>query len=587
MPTTPSNERIIHLGGKHLLAVRWTAIDRAIEAVAPVWSANRLRARVGHALSASLGGWSGADKTRRSLSGWNPISGDADDDTLRDLPTLRDRSEDLVRNSPLAGGAIDTMCTHVVGTGLSLQASIDAAALGLSAEQAAAWHADVERKYNAWWETQDCDITRTLNGYGLQRLSLLAELTRGDCFVVLTQATWATGPVRLALQFIEADRCANPDLKPNTDTLVEGVEMDANGAPVKYHFASRSPRRGRGRKITWQSVQAFGTRTGRRNVLHLFDRNRINLTRGVPVLAPVIEPLKQLERYTEAELMAAVVSGMFTVFIKTEGSTTLMPNALGAKTQAGAAAGSDIGLGNGSIVELAQNESIETANPGRPNAQFAPFVDAIFTQVGVRLGVPKEVLLKVYNSSYTAAQASFLDAWRTFRTRRDRHAMYFCQPVYQAWLDEAVATGYVAAPGYFSNALVRRAWQGAQWVGDGPGAIRPDIAVESAVKRVDAGISTLEAESVLHDGVKWSVKYPQLLREAELMRKLREERGEVPDGMPAPNPPGQPRQQPMPPGAPDPEDPEDDNSTDAPGTPPGTAPGAPPADPRSAARRLR
>ncbi|WP_198469553.1 phage portal protein, partial [Acetomicrobium sp. S15 = DSM 107314] len=32
-------------------------------------------------------------------------------------------------------------------------------------------------------------------------------------------------------------------------------------------------------------------------------------------LAPVIEDLKQLDRYTEAELMAAVVGGLLTVFI--------------------------------------------------------------------------------------------------------------------------------------------------------------------------------------------------------------------------------------------------------------------------------
>ncbi|MCF3774148.1 phage portal protein, partial [Salmonella enterica] len=36
------------------------------------------------------------------------------------------------------------------------------------------------------------------------------------------------------------------------------------------------------------------------------------------VLAPVIEALKQLGRYTDSELVSAVVSGLFTVFVKTE-----------------------------------------------------------------------------------------------------------------------------------------------------------------------------------------------------------------------------------------------------------------------------
>jgi capsid protein len=54
-------------------------------------------------------------------------------------------------------------------------------------------------------------------------------------------------------------------------------------------------------------------------VIHLLDVDRIAQTRGVPMLAPVIEALKQLDRYAEAELMAAVVSAFFTVFIKTDG----------------------------------------------------------------------------------------------------------------------------------------------------------------------------------------------------------------------------------------------------------------------------
>ena len=66
-------------------------------------------------------------------------------------------------------------------------------------------------------------------------------------------------------------------------------------------------------------VAAFGPNSGERQVLHLFKRLRIDMTRGVPYLAPVIEPLKMLDRYAEAELMAAVVSSFFTVFVKSEG----------------------------------------------------------------------------------------------------------------------------------------------------------------------------------------------------------------------------------------------------------------------------
>lgn len=512
--------RTISLGGQQV-RVRWTALDRAIEAMAPVWAGKRLQARVGHAISAQMGGYNGASRSRKSLAGWNPLAADADADAIPDLPELRARCADLVRNSPVAGGAVNTTCSHVVGSGLSLLCAVDAQHLGLDDGEADEWQQDTERKFNAWWESTDCDITRTQTGYGLQDLSLRGEIVRGDCFAVLTRAPWARGAVKLAVQLIEADRCSNPDRAPNSASMVEGIEFDAGGAPTYYNFASANPQRrlvGQGQKITWTRVSAFGARTGRRNVLHLFDRDRIGLSRGVPMLAPVIEPLKQLERYTEAELMAAVVSGLFTVFIQSEAPAQLQPSALAAGSTS-SSGGWDGRLGNGLVVELGQNESINSANPGRPNALFDPFVNSIVRQIGMRLGIPYEVLVKHYTASYSAARAAMLDAWRYFRTRRDRHATYFCAPIYEAWLDEAVAAGYVSAPGYFADPLIRRAWLGHAWVGDGPGAIDPVKEVEAAERRVKLGISTLEAESILHDGGKLRPKLRQRAREVQLLHE--------------------------------------------------------------------
>jgi lambda family phage portal protein len=510
--------------GKGTLDIPWNALDRAIEAFSPRWAGKRLQARVGHALAAQAGGgYHGASSSRRSLAGWNPLAADADSDTLADLPALRARSRDMVRNAPVAGGALNTEVTHVVGSGLSLQCAIDAQLLGLSNEEADAWHQDTERKFNAWFETTACDITRTQNGYGLQDLAYRSELESGDVCVVLTQAPWAKGPVKLALQLVEADRLSNPDRHPDTANLVAGVELDDNGAPLRYHFANGNPhaRSGRAarRKLDWAAVEAFGRRTGRRNVLHLFRRIRPGQTRGIPMLAPVIEPLKQLERYTEAELMAAVVSGMFTVFIETEGSTTLQPSALEGGNGGASADGWDGKLGNGLVVELNKGEKINSANPGRPNALFDPFVASIIRQIGMLLQIPYEVLVKHYTSSYTAARAAMLDAWRHFRGRRSHLADDLCQPVYAAWLDEAVAAGYVQAKGYYGSELVRRAWQGALWIGDGPGVLDPAKEIDAAERRVALTISTLEAESVLHDGGKWRSKLRQRQREQLLLQR--------------------------------------------------------------------
>ena len=115
-------------------------------------------------------------------------------------------------------------------------------------------------------------------------------------------------------------------------------------------------------------------------------------------------------------------------------------------------------------------------------------------------------------------------------------ATLFCQPIYEAWMDEAVAARYIKAPGYFASPLMRRAWLGAMWIGDGPGSIDPEKEARAARERIDLTISTHEAESLLYDGGKHRLKVRKLLREQRLMRGL--VRQALP-GAPAPQPPAQ------------------------------------------------
>jgi len=78
-------------------------IDRAVSFFDPVRGVRRLRARATMALA---GGYIGGSKSRRGLKMWTTYGHDADSDILPDLPTLRERSRDLIRNNPLATGAI-------------------------------------------------------------------------------------------------------------------------------------------------------------------------------------------------------------------------------------------------------------------------------------------------------------------------------------------------------------------------------------------------------------------------------------------------------------------------------------------------
>lgn len=492
-------------------------LDKAIAYFSPHKAAARMQARAALALS---GGYTGAKLDRSTLSRWMPTAGSATTDIIRDLPMLRARSRDQMRNSPVALGAINTEVGHVVGTGLAYSSAIDAAFLGITDEQAEAWGDTTKQRFNAWAESVDCDLARNLNFYGVQDLAFRSMLESGDVFVLTPRVPRAGFGARLALQLIEADRVCNPGRKPDAATLIDGIELDADtGEAIAVHVARHHPGDATLGSNSWSRVVTRGEKTGRRNVLHLFKQLRPGQVRGVPWIAPILEPLKQLNRYTDAELNAAVISGLFSVFVKMDPDAfdnLFDEDARDAITKTASSWSGE--MESGKAVNLLPGESIESVNPGRPNAQFDPFWTAIVRQIGMALGLPFEVLTMHYQSSYSAARAAMLMAWKEFRARRDFLATYLCQPVFELWLADEVAEGRISAPGFFADPVVRAAWCAATWTGDGPGSLDPVKEVQAAEKRVQMGISTKQAESILHDGVDWAPKHKQRVKERNAER---------------------------------------------------------------------
>jgi len=540
-----------------------TGLDRLISYIAPGIATKRLLQRAQFdALSGA--GYTGA-RTDSTLSHWNPGAGSANTDTLYDLPTLRARSRDQMRNAPIALGALNTACTNVIGTGLSLSPAIDTTALGLTQAQADRWQTDTKRRFNAWAASADADLARQANFYALQELAFRSVLESGDTFVVTPRVTRDNQAApTLALQIIEADRVFNPQYQTNTEALIEGIELNPDtGEPMACHIARHHPGDyTRTSAQSWQRVAYRGTQTGRRNVLHLMRALRPGQVRGVPWIAPILEPLKQLDRYTAAELNAAVTNAIFSVFVKMDPDafeqvfnpdeqTNLIQKA-DPWTKTGA-------MDSGKAVRLLPGESIDSATPGRPNAQFDPFVGSILRQIGTALEIPFEVLVMHFQSSYSAARGALLMAWKHFKSRRDWLATVFCQPVYELWLTDEIAAGRIAAPGYLASPLMRTAWLGAIWTGDGPGSIDPTKEVTAAAARVTLGISTLQAESILHDGIDWDTKHTQRVKEINAQR--RDGIYTPPAGSQAPQQPTQ-HDQSDPQNPKDPEDPEDQEDTE-------------------------
>ncbi|OAO02706.1 phage portal protein [Roseovarius indicus] len=468
-----------------------TRLDRAIAIVSPGMALRRVQAR---AAMSVVSGYSGARRDRGATARWTTLAASADADTLPDLDTLRARSRDLVRNDPIAASAVSTKVTNVVGPGHLVRPDINAGLLGLDADQKKAWEEQALAIWQEWAEGRNCDITRTQNFAEMEDTVYRGRLETGDIFSIRRYRERPGSLLGTCCQLVEGDRCSNPHFWADRPGLAGGIESDRDGAPIAYHFADRhSLDLMTSGAHEWRRVPAF-TRNGRRIVLHIHgSRPRPDMTRYAPMLAPVIESLKQRSRYSEAELMAAVVSACFAIGMKSPdgqlGAGLTAPEGNGS-----GAAGSqqaDIRFTEpGIIYDLADNEEVMNFEPGRPNPAYEPFVTQVAREVGAGTDVPYELLLKHFQASYSASRAALEMAWQGFRVERSRHVSQFCQPTYEDVISEAVARGLLEAPGFFTAPLMRRAWLTATWMGPARLTIDPVKDANADKTYLEMGVQT-------------------------------------------------------------------------------------------------
>lgn len=167
-------------------------------------------------------------------------------------------------------------------------------------------------------------------------------------------------------------------------------------------------------------------------------------------------------------------------------------------------------LGAGTINMLEPGEDVVFADPKRPAGGFDKFVEAVATQVGAALEIPKDLLMKSFNASYSASRAALLEAWKAFQMRRKWFTADFCRPVYESWLSEAVARGRILAPGFFTNATIRKAYLGSEWIGPSQGMLDPTKEIEAEVLAIQHGFSTHEQSTIKLNGGQWQENVTQL-----------------------------------------------------------------------------
>jgi lambda family phage portal protein len=515
--------------------IKTSWLDRAAMTVSPRWGIGRLQHKARYS-AALADGFVVPGSARKSMKGVTARANSPDDDQILKLSGMRALSRDLSMNSPLAISILRRHQAINVGSGLQLQSVIDREVLGLEQEEAEKYERQFEREFDLWAESKSSDFAGICSFGGNQALGYLNMLTSGDFFFM---PVWRPPlekdfPYELAIKMIDADLVRNPSEfgdDPQGRDIQGGVEM-RGGVVVAYHVWN-----------TYPNADLYGSKTtpkctripvydasGRQQIYHVFNPERISQRRGIPLLAGVADSLKQLTRLSDAQLMSALVSSYFTVFVKDAsgqgsvfspaltpdetitGGGRYGPNESEATAQYQYDA-NDLEMGVGNITYLDEQKDVVIADPGKTDKHFEKFWEALATQSSAAGNMPIEQAQLHYTTSYTAARAAANDAWKGVKIERDRVASEMCRPVYRELQIEGILRGRLQAPGYFDDYATQRAWRRSLWVGSGKGTLDPYREAKASALELSSFTTTHEQEYVSKHGGRWDAAMDKRARE--------------------------------------------------------------------------
>ena len=460
-----------------------------------------------------------ASRTARELRAWLPPLESADTELQGERDTIAARAYDLERNNGIAGGAIRTLTDNIVGSGLRLNSKPDYRALGRSKDWADAWARVVEAKWRTFANSLEFDAARRLNFAGQSVVMLRTAFLSGDALALAhwlperPGAKWAT-----CFQLIDPARLGTPPGTMNGRYMRDGVEINDLGEAIAYHIRKTHP--GEfwvGGDPTYERVAAR-TSHGRLRVIHLYEQLRPGQTRGKAILAGVMGAFKMLDHYQRVELQTVVVNSMIAAFIETPLKADEIADLFGGADKFMQSRSSwDVKLEGASVIPLHPGDSLKPFTPTRPNNAFEAFVEAVLRYISTGLNIPYELLMKDFSkTTYSSARAALLEAWRYFNARRNWFATYWANPVYELWLEEAVARGEVEAPDFYEN---KAAYCACRWIGDGRGWVDPMKEAQASGERIRNNVSTLEREAA-EQGLDWEEVLEQRAREEAFARSL-------------------------------------------------------------------
>lgn len=389
----------------------------------------------------------------RLFSDFKPFQKSADANIRHDLLTIRNRARDLSRNNEYAKRYLRLLRQNVVGErGCTLQVK----ALGLDNRLDVAGNDIIETAFRDWARKENCTVTGTMSFIDCQNLFIESLARDGE---VLIRKVRTRGEHGFAIQFLEPDHLDEKknERLSNGNFIRMGVEMDKFRRPVAYHLLTEHPG-----DIEYASAVRRTERVPADNIIHIYDPDRAEQTRGVPWLATALSAMKMLHGYREAELVAARTAaskmGFFTSptgdgFTADDLEDSVVPI---------------MEAEPGTFHQLPQGVRFEQWDPAHPTTAFGDFEKSVLRGIAAGLGVSYHSLANdLTQTSYSSIRQGAIEDREFYKQLQRFMIDHFIMPIYAEWLESAMTYGSVQIPlrryGKFYNASMFQP-RGFSWI---------------------------------------------------------------------------------------------------------------------------
>lgn len=405
---------------------------------------------------------------------------DARDDVRAAWTDVTARMVDMIHNSGWIAGMIDQAVASTVGTGLRVSSKPDAAALGISTQEAAELGRIFERRFEAWAECPyDCDIEGRDTFGKKQAQALKSWFAAGE---IVGEIPWKPRP---GGSYSTKVRNVSPHRIVQTtneaERLFQGVRLDADGMPIAYRVCRKDPLMG-------EREYDIAARDGQGRVLtmHVFD-GMAGQVRGITPMVPALKVARRFDQLSDATLTAAVIQSLFAATISGDAPTEEILKGLTTPQEQAKAMGGglsqfdawfdaqqgwydetkiDLGL-PGRIAHLFPGQEMKFLSSASPNATYKDFAYHLLRELARCAGVTFEDATGDYTgATYSSVRMATSSIFAITLYRRKNIVAPFCQPVFEAVIEEDIDAGRIEVPGGFYNFLQNRtAFCRADWKG--------------------------------------------------------------------------------------------------------------------------